>query len=211
LSKLFRNKFLALLRAAFKEGKLSFDGRLKDLSDPDRWKHFVRSLRQTNWVVYAKPPFGGPERVLAYLARYTHRVAISNRRLIAIDDGNVTFRWKDYTQNQRQRTMTLEAGEFIRRFLLHVLPKGLVRIRSYGFLSNRVRKEKLALCRRLLRSSLPTQRDGDDTSTTATTEPTDTDHLCPACQKGRLVRVETIKPRQSGLDDAPAVQAFDTS
>jgi len=212
LSKFFRNKFLALLRAAFKGGKLSFDGQLKDLSYPDRWVRFVRTLQEVNWVVYAKPPFGGHEQVLKYLARYTHRVAISNRRLVSVDDGNVTFRWKDYAQNRRPRTMTLDANEFIRRFLLHVLPKSFVRIRSYGFLSNRVRKERLALCRRLLGSPNPSRDSSDDNISVPTTlELTESALTCPACQKGRLVRVETIKPQQPGFDEVAAVQAFDTS
>jgi len=211
LSRFFRNKFLALLRTAFEEGKISFASRLEDLSDSAHWGRFVRILQETNWVVYAKPPFGGPEQVLRYLARYTHRVAISNRRLISFDDGNVTFRWKDYAQNRRLRTMTLEATEFIRRFLLHVLPKGFVRIRAYGFLSNRVRKERLRLCRKLLGLDDPTQTSGADTSEAAVTEPTEVTHTCPACKKGRLIRVETIEPLQPGLDDVAAVQAFDTS
>ena len=110
------------------------------------------------WVVYAKRPFGGPEQVLKYLARYTHRVAISNRRLLSMEDGRVTFEWKDYAAGNQTKTMTLEAVEFIRRFLLHVLPSGFVHIRHFGFLANRKRKEKLALCRSLLRCPASCQR-----------------------------------------------------
>ena len=150
LSRVFRGKFLALLRAAFDQGKLSFHGKLGALADAGEFRRRLAASAQTEWVVYAKPPFGGPEQVLKYLARYTHRVAISNRRLVALEDGEVTFHWKDYAHGGGQKTMTLKAIEFIRRFLLHVLPSGFVRIRHYGFLANRVCREKLALCRALL-------------------------------------------------------------
>ena len=120
------------------------------LADAGEFQRRLAASAQTEWVVYAKPPFGGPEQVLKYLARYTHRVAISNRRLVALEDGEVTFHWKDYAHGGGQKTMTLKATEFIRRFLLHVLPSGFVRIRHYGFLANRVCREKLALCRALL-------------------------------------------------------------
>jgi len=211
LSLRFRNLFLKYLGAAFDTGKLSFNGRLKELSNRDRWNRFVRSLREPNWVVYAKPPFGGPEQVLRYLSRYTHRVAISNRRLISFDEANVTFRWKDYREKQRLRTMTLEATEFIRRFLLHVLPKGFVRIRSYGFLSNRVREERLALCRKLLGSPNPTQVSRDDPPIPTTHEVTHSAPACPVCQKGHLLPVETIWPQRLRVEGRPLVQAFDTS
>ena len=209
LSALFRKKFLSFLREAFDAGKLSFDGRLKDLSHPDRWRLFVATLQETDWIVYAKPPFGGPEQVLKYLARYTHRVAISNQRLVSLQDGKVSFRWKDYAQNRRLKTMTLEATEFIRRFLLHVLPKGFVRIRSYGLLANCVRQERLTLCRRLL---APNSGDHSSAQPAPEHQPTETSWQCPACRKGRLVRVETIQPRRSPPESLHALTAaFDTS
>src|SRR5262249_1322596 len=140
LSRVFRGKFLAGLRAAFTRGEFPFA--------PDRFEQALSVATRTDWVVYVKPPFGGPEQVLKYLARYTHRVAISDRRLLDFEDGMVRFRYKDYAHGDRKRVMTLEAPEFVRRLLLHVLPGGFVRIRHYGLLANRHRHEKLALCRR---------------------------------------------------------------
>ena len=162
LSRVFRGKFLALLGNAFDQGKLSFHGKLRVLADAGAFQRRLTASARTEWVVYAKPPFGGPKQVLKYLARYTHRVAISNRRLVALDDGEVTFHWKSYADGGGQKTMTLKATEFIRRFLLHVLPTGFVRIRHYGFLANRVCQEKLALCRALLEvaTSLRDRRGG---------------------------------------------------
>ena len=150
LSRLFRKKFLIHLRKAFQKGKLQFNGQLKSLAQPAAFEALCQQAGRIEWVVYAKRPFGGPEQVLKYLARYTHRVAISNRRLISMADGRVTFEWKDYAGGNQTKTMTLEAVEFIRRFLLHVLPSGFVHIRHFGFLANRTRKKKLALCRSLL-------------------------------------------------------------
>src|SRR3954451_22371623 len=150
LSRVFRGKFLALLGDAFAQGKLTFHGKLRELADAGAFQRRLAASAATEWVVYSKPPFVGPEQVLKYLARYTHRVAISNRRLVSSEDGEVTFQWKDYAHGGGQKTMTLKATEFIRRFLLHVLPSGFVRIRHYGFLANRVCQEKLALCRALL-------------------------------------------------------------
>jgi len=150
LSRLFRRLFLRDLQKAFDTGHLRFFGKLSDLSDPEVFARRLDALRHTNWVVYAKPPFGGPEQVLAYLGRYTHRVAIANSRLISLSDGKVRFTWKDYRQDGKTKMMTLEADEFIRRFLLHTLPDGFHRIRHYGFLANGGRSDHLALCRRLL-------------------------------------------------------------
>src|SRR5205814_6914240 len=132
-SSMFRGKFLFYLKQAFDQGKLNFFGDLKPLADPQAFGHFLRRNREIEWVVYAKRPFGGPAQVLDYLGRYTHRIAISNNRLLNLDNGNVTFLWKDYKHEAAKRTMTLEASEFIRRFLLHVLPTGFQRLRSYGF------------------------------------------------------------------------------
>ena len=150
LSRLFRRLFLQNLQDAFEAGKLRFFGKLAGMAEPTAFATGLDQLRRIEWVVYAKPPFGGPEQVLAYLGRYTHRVAIANRRLISLFDGKVRFAWKDYRQDGRTKLMTLDADEFIRRFLLHALPEGFHRIRYYGFLANGQRGDNLALCRRLL-------------------------------------------------------------
>jgi hypothetical protein len=150
LSRVFRGKFTAGLKRAFRKGQLVFPGSLQPLAQEPAFRSFLRSLFRQDWVVYAKPPFGGPQHVLHYLARYTHRVAISNHRLVNFADGQVTFRWKDYAHGRKQKLMTVTAEEFLRRFLLHVLPHGFVRIRFFGFLANRRRKSLLPLCHRLL-------------------------------------------------------------
>jgi hypothetical protein len=147
LSRLFRGKFRAQLEEAFQRGRLTCQGRLEHLADAADFFGLTAALRQKDWVVYAKPPFGGPEQVLKYLARYTHRVAISNSRLLKVEDGQVHFTWKDYADGNADRAMALPAFEFIRRFLQHVLPSGFVRIRHYGLLANRHREEKLHFCR----------------------------------------------------------------
>lgn len=150
LSKVFRGKFTAGLKRLFRARKLAFNGSLRNLADPKLFRQFLRQLFRNDWVVYAKRPFGGPAHLLQYLARYTHRVAISNHRLIAFEDGKVTFRYKDYAHGSKKRKMTVTADEFLRRFLLHVLPRGFVRIRHFGFLANRTRSRTVALCRQLL-------------------------------------------------------------
>jgi hypothetical protein len=150
LSRLFRRLFLEKLREAFAAGKLAFFGALAHLADARGFDRSLAELRRVEWVVYAKRPFAGPAAVLAYLGRYTHRVAIANSRLVALAGGRVSFRWRDYRHQNKSKVMTLAADEFIRRFLLHALPDGFHRIRHYGFLSNRRRAEKLALCRTLL-------------------------------------------------------------
>jgi hypothetical protein len=184
LSSRFRKSFLRSLRRAFRKGALRFCGELASLSDAAAFAAWCEKAGATNWVVHVKPPFGGPRRVLKYLARYTHRVAISNHRLRALENGRVSFEWKDYAQQARSKLMTLDAVEFLRRFLLHVLPTGLVRIRQFGFLANRVRKHKLGLCRVLLAApQLPI----DDTA-----DPPQQAPLCPFCRDGRLLLVELI-------------------
>jgi Putative transposase/Transposase zinc-binding domain len=150
LSRLFRRLFLEALQKAFDSGKLKFFSSLESLQDREAFIRYLAPVRKAEWVVYAKPPFAGPQQVLDYVGRYTHRVAISNDRLLDIENGEVRFRWKDYRDNNRQKTLMLTADEFIRRFLLHVLPDGFQRIRYYGFLGNRYRKQKLARCRQLL-------------------------------------------------------------
>ena len=151
LSRVFRGKFVEGLRRAYAHGELDLNGATAVLRDPDRWHALVDALFRTDWSVYAKPAFGGPAAVLRYLGRYTHRVAISNHRLIAFDGERVTFRWKDYAHESQRRTMTLTAMEFLRRFVQHVLPRGFVRIRQFGFLANHCRSARLRLARRLLR------------------------------------------------------------
>jgi hypothetical protein len=196
LSRLFRGKFLAYLQEAYDNGRLRFYGRLKGLSNKTCWKKWLGKLYSQEWVVYAKPPFGGPEQVLKYLARYTHRVAISNRRLVSLEDGKITFRWKDYSQGNRPRTMTLDALEFIRRLLLHVLPSGFMHIRYYGIFANGHRRKKLAVVRKLLADKQSAPLDANDTSSMPTHLPGGDDDFqrCPVCKQGRLLRVETIQP-----------------
>jgi Putative transposase/Transposase zinc-binding domain len=150
LRQVFRGKLIAGLREAFRHGRLYFSGSLEPLATDGAFRAFLRSLYRQAWVVYAKPPFGSPAHVLHYLARYTHRVAISNHRLVAVTDDTVSFRWKDYRHGSQIRTLTLAVDEFLRRFLLHVLPKRFVRIRYFGFLAPRCRTRALAQCRRAL-------------------------------------------------------------
>jgi hypothetical protein len=207
LSRLFRRLFLEHLQTAFDTGKLQFFSSLERLRDPKAFAQYLAPLRQTEWVVYAKPPFGGPDQALNYLGRYTHRVAISNHRLLDIDHGRVSFRWKDYRDHDQQKAMTLKAAEFIRRFLLHVLPDGFQRIRHYGFLAHRYRQAKLARCRQLLgvgiapvaRADKPDYRDLYEKLTGKSL------HDCPVCHQGHMVRVEILPPlsRPPPLVNAP--------
>ena len=161
LGLVFRGKFKAALEDAFARGRIRFHGELRHLSDPKVFRSFVRQLFRHKWVTHCKRPFGGPEYVLRYLGRYTHRVAISNHRLVSFSDGDVTFLWRDRAHGNVSRPMTLPADEFLRRFLLHLLPKGFVRIRSFGFLANRRRSALLPLCFRLL-GSAPLPSDTED-------------------------------------------------
>jgi len=188
LSRVFRGKFVAGLKRAFGKGKLLFPGSLKALEGEKPFTAFLRKLFRQDWVVYAKPPFGGPEHVLHYLARYTHRVAISNHRLIQLADGQVTFRWKDYAHGSKKRKMTITAHEFLRRFLQHVLPKGFVRIRFFGFLANRRRRTQLAQSQQLL-AALPQPR-----SHPPPAEPIST-WLCPLCG-GTMIVAERLTAQQ---------------
>jgi len=177
LSRLFRRLFLDELRAAFEAGELGFFGELASLAEPTAFARRLNGLRRVEWVVYAKPPFGGPEQVLAYLGRYTHRVAIANSRLVSLTDTAVAFRWKDYRHHGKTKLMTLAAHEFIRRFLLHTLPDGFHRIRHYGFLANSHRAGKLALCRKLL--DAPTAEPSAEQA--ETTLPQHSPEPCPCC------------------------------
>lgn len=202
LSRLFRRLYLEGLQKAFTNGKLGFHGRLEELRDPQRWARVVSQLREKEWVVYAKPPFGGPLQVLKYLARYTHRVAISNARLLAIDDGHVRFLWKDRTNGGPSRCMSLEAVEFVRRFLLHVLPKGFVHIRHFGFLANRARKEKLARVRALIASERASNTlDNDAPPRTSSSESPPAPDRCPCCDFGHMKVVARILPNDGLVHD----------
>ena len=189
LSRLFRGKLLAFLREAYAKGKLQFGGQLAALADPARFQTWLRTLKKSDWVVYAKPPFGGPEHVLKYLARYTHRVAISNGRLLRLEQGHVSFRWRDSKDSNRTKTMTLDAIEFIRRFLLHILPSGFVKIRHFGFLANRNRSVRLELCRKHL--DAPALVDSPAGLLTDQQKRA-AERRCPVCQTGTLHIVECL-------------------
>jgi hypothetical protein len=221
LARLFRRLFLEALTRAFEHGKLTFHGHCDYLAEPLAFKRLLAMLRAREWWVYAKPPFGGPEQVLAYLGRYTHRVAISNHRLLALQDGNVTFSWKDYARGNQQRSMTLKTDEFIRRFLLHVLPRGFQRIRQFGFLANRRRRYKLPLCRTLLGAAAsptitnpPLPRDYQSLYQTVTGQSL---KQCPACRAGTMKLTQFLPPLSSaGVHYAlhshrPVPQAIDSS
>jgi hypothetical protein len=190
LSRLFRRLFLKMLTAAHKAGRLSFFGHHAPLAGARAFTTYLAPLRKIEWVVYAKRPFGGPAAVLAYLARYTHRVAIANSRLVALHDASVTFKWKDYRIKGRDRykLMTLKAGEFIRRFLTHVLPGGFYRIRHYGLFANGTRAENIARVRELL-TAPASQNDADDAADT--NEPHTLSPPCPCCG-GRMIIIETF-------------------
>jgi hypothetical protein len=197
LSRLFRRLFLEYLLKAFDASKLEFFSSLESLRDRSSFLDYLAPLREVEWVVYAKRPFAGPEQVLDYVGRYTHRVAISNNRLLDIAEGKVSFRYKDYRYDAQQKTMTLEAEEFIRRFLLHVLPEGFQRIRYYGLLANRYREQKLALCRELL--DMPTPEppslEGAKDYRKRYEELTGSSlSQCPVCHQGRMLTIE-ILPR----------------
>ncbi len=193
LSKLFRRLFLEALEAAFRRGELAFHGQLREWAAPRRFADLIERARAREWVVYAKPPFGGPAQVLSYLGRYTHRVALSNNRLVEVQEGQVSFRWQDYRHGHQPKVMTLAAPEFIRRYLLHVLPRGFQRLRHYGFLSNRQRAEKLARCRRLL--GVGSAR-AEDLAPAAAVPEADVggERLapCPECHHGRMRRREVL-------------------
>lgn len=195
LSRLFRRLFLAALNQAFRAGKLHFYSQLEALHDQKAFAQYLAPAAQAEWVVYAKAPFGGPAQVLNYLARYTHRVAISNKRLLSMEGNRVAFLWKDYKHGAAQRTMTLEAAEFIRRFLLHVLPQGFQHIRYYGFLGNRYREAKLALCRRLLGTPTPAAREAQDHEDYRDRYERLTGHSlrdCPLCGRGHMLCIKTL-------------------
>jgi hypothetical protein len=195
LSRLFRRLFLERIEKAFNSRKLQFFASLETLRDPRAFAARIAAAKEDEWVVYAKRPFAGPPQVLDYVGRYTHRVAISNNRLINIDNDRVQFHWKDYRDNSKIKIMDLAADEFIRRFLLHVLPEGFQRIRYYGFLANRDRRKKLALCRQILGMQSSSQttllKDYREQYRELTGRSL---ILCPRCQQGRMVIVESLPP-----------------
>ncbi len=194
LSRRFRNVYLRYLEKAYEAGKLRFGGGLETLAGRTNFIRYLDRLRQMEWVVYAKPPFGGPDRVLDYLGRYTHRIAISNNRLLECKDGRVTFTYKDYKHEQKRKVMTLSADEFLRRFLFHVLPDGFQRIRHYGLLGNRHRAEHLARCRELLAVPTPIPPSEPDYRQHCQ-QLTGQDPLrCPQCQTGPMVRIAILIP-----------------
>ena len=210
LSRVFRRLFLTRLRQNHAEHRLTLTGHCHALAAPQPWQQFLASLQNTEWVVYVKPPFGGPAHVLKYLARYTHRVAIANHRLLALDEGQLTFRWKDYAHGNRQRTMTLDAVEFLRRFLLHVLPTGFQRIRHYGLLANRGRQATLVLCRSLLQRLRETPL-GLQPAQAPQPRQEKPGGRCPACQRGHMVWVARLAPQPTPFAREPPPPSDDTS
>jgi Putative transposase/Transposase zinc-binding domain len=207
LSRVFRGKFVSGLKRLFRQHKLSFFGNLQQWSDSITFRAFLRRLFRQDWIVYAKRPFGGPEHVLHYLARYTHRVAISNHRLVSSAEDQVTFRWKDYAHRNKQRKMTLSTDEFLRRFLLHVLPRGFVRIRHFGFLAARHRRNLIPLCRTLLQQRQPP-------SSTVFTTPTPPSAIplwqCPCCG-GPMAIIDRLTAQQVHSSCADGNIALDSS
>jgi hypothetical protein len=205
LSRVFRGKFVAGLTDAFRRGRLVFPGDLQPLANDHAFRAFLRPLFRQDWVVYAKPPFGGPEHVLHYLARYTHRVAISNHRLVNVTDDGVTFRWKDYAHGSQVRIMTISADEFLRRLCLHVLPRGFVRIRFYGFLAARRRAHDLPLCRRVLvaRALRAQLTRVDETARQAS-------WLCPSCG-GFMLVIERLTAAEAAWRSLAERSVPDTS
>jgi hypothetical protein len=193
LRKVFRGKFVSALKQAFCNGQLCFHGDLALLAQPKTFAAWLRPLYRKKWIVYLKPPFGGPQFVLHYLGRYTHRVAISNHRLVSFADGKVTFRWRDSAHNSEQKLLTLSLDEFLRRFLLHLLPKGFVRIRNFGLLANRKRATTLPLCFHLLGATPQTERAASPTSQL---------WLCPKCG-GPMQVIERLTAAEIQLRSPP--------
>jgi len=197
LRRVFRGKFVAGLKSTFQRGQLHLSGDLASLAQPKLFASWLRPLFRKHWVVYSKPPFGGPEYVLHYLGRYTHRVAISNHRLVSFGDGQVTFRWRDSANNNEQKFMTLALDEFLRRFLLHLLPKGFVRIRHFGFLANRRRAQSLPLCFAAFASAT-----AQTEAPTSTATDDNRAWFCPQCG-GPMIVVERLTTAQIQLRSPP--------
>jgi hypothetical protein len=206
LSRVFRGKCVEALRRAYDQNELDLAGTTEYLRDAAQWSAFVDALFETDWVVYAKPAFGGASAVLRYLGRYTHRVAISNHRLLAFDGKCVTFQWKDYAHGDQRRTMTLTAMEFLRRFVQHILPRGFVRIRQSGFLANTCRVARVALARTLLATPSAVATSTAVTATSITETATRASWACPRCGAAMIVG-----PILSALHLATVSLGFDTS
>jgi hypothetical protein len=197
MSAMFSGKFLDYLKRSYESGELLFPCIIGYLQEPDAFEGYRKQFYHKKWVVYCKPPFNGVGGVLQYLSRYTHRIAISNHRILKLQDGKVSFLWRDYSDCDKEKIMTLDADEFIRRFLMHVLPDRFVKIRHYGLLANRRRKDNIALCRELLGSCKVETKDKDlpltwqerllKTSGVDVTK-------CPVCKKGNMVRIEVLHP-----------------
>jgi hypothetical protein len=219
LGKLFRGKFLAALNRAFQNGELDLGGSTAELSDPEAWRRFKDGLYNKDWIVYAKAPFGGPEHVFRYLGNYTHRIAISNHRIVNVADDKVTFRVKDYADGCKKKLMTLRAVEFLRRFLLHLLPNGFVRIRHYGLCASANVNGKLGTARRLLEPSTVSSSPPKSESTEPAQwwecflEQTGIDVMaCPACSAGRMARQRPLSATEiAQLAECVAVPKMDTS
>ena len=194
LSAVFRGKYLAALAQAHQGGELHFAGSMAPLADPADFRGFLATLKAQDWVVYAKPPFADAEQVLAYLGRYTHRVAIANHRLVSFEDGEVRFRWRDYAHGNKTKIMALGAEEFLRRFLLHTLPAGFVKIRHYGLLGNRCRHEKVSRCRVLLDQPEPEPLESESVEDLMLRLTGIDIQRCPACQQGRLQVIAVLAP-----------------
>jgi hypothetical protein len=195
MSALFKGKLLAYLKNIFEAGDLIFPGGIGHLKEPHVFERLRRQLYHKKWVVYCKPPFDGAEGVLQYLGRYTHRIAISNNRILTADNGTVTFRWRDYSDGNKPKTMPLKVDEFIRRYLLHVLPDRYVRIRHFGLLANRSRKDNISLCRELLGTCTTIAQEKEETWQEQLLRICGIDvTTCPVCQKGRMFRVDELLP-----------------
>ena len=212
LSRRFRRLYLAGLEQLYGQGQLSLTGRCRALAEPAHWQQLLATLRAQEWVVYAKEPMQNPQHVLTYLARYTHRVAISNHRLVALEDGQVTFRYKDYQRGHRLRTLTLNAMEFLRRLMLHVPPHGFHRLRHFGFLANRVRQAKLAQCRALRGDAAPlrVRQETVDRTPPAVSE-AEPGAACPVCQQGRMQLIKTMYRQPAVWDLSVPAPGLDTS
>jgi hypothetical protein len=212
LSRRFRRLYLAGLAQLSGQGHLPWTGRCQALAEPGPWQRLLAALHDQEWVVYAKEHLPDPRHVLKYLARYTHRVAISNHRLVALEDGQVTFRYKDYQRGHRLRTLTLDAVEFLRRLMLHVPPRGFHRLRHFGFLANRVRQEKLAQCRALLGHATPLQvRDEAAHCEAPSVSAQEPGARCPVCQHGQMQLVQTLYRQPAACDLAVPMPRLDTS
>jgi hypothetical protein len=212
LSRRFRTLYLEGLAQAYSQGQLTLAGRCLELAEPAPWRRLLTDLRDKDWVVYAKEPLREPQHVLKYLARYTHRVAISNHRLVALENGQVTFRYKDYQRGHRLRTQTLDAVEFLRRLMLHVPPHGFQRMRHFGFLANRVRQAKLAQCRAFLgQATRPLAREAIVNCEASTGPLGEPGAPCPVCQHGRMQLVQTLYRQQAAWAVSTPMPRCDTS